>query len=216
MYSASKGWSSYVNLKGETGARGATGATGPTGPQGPKGDKGDTGASGANFNGGTISNPLYINGTGDRLMFNGVSGQGGIKIASNELRIFNNLSYSVQLWSNGKKCLQAGDGYMYSVVAWSIGSDMRLKTRLNDFTNVLGRIKGVDVFSYYRNDLENSAKYTGVSAQQLNSFFPEFVNYNKDEDAYGVDYAGLGACVAIQGIKELLERIEVLEQKISA
>lgn len=197
----STSWGSYVNLQGPQGPQGVKGATGPQGPQGPKG------ADGAGFNG-------TISGTGDVLKFSGVSGGGGFRINWNEMRIFNNGEYSIQLWVNNKKCLQANTTYMYSIVSWSIGSDMRLKTRLNDFRNVLNRVRHVDVFDYYRNDLGDNVRYTGVSAQQLKTVFPEFVTYNKEMDRYGVNYDTLGACVAIQGLKEMLNLIEEQKREI--
>lgn len=192
-------WGSYVNLQGPTGPTGPQGATGPAGPT---------------FNGGTIGNPLTITGTGNIVNFTGVTSGSGIRVVYNELRIFNNGDYSVQIWSNNKKCLQVGSAYMWAVVNWTIGSDIRFKAKTSDFKAVLDKIMMVDVFHYTRTDLNDGKTYTGVSAQQLETVFPEFVNYDKNSDRYGVTYDALGACVAIQGCKELNMEIDILKERI--
>ena len=57
----------------------------------------------------------------------------------------------------------------------------------------------------------------GVSAQDVQQYFPEFVSVVANEDTdkiLGVDYAGLGATVAIQGSKELYQIIKNQQVKI--
>ena len=57
-------------------------------------------------------------------------------------------------------------------------------------------------------------KYIGLIAQDVKELFPEFVNYNEDEDAYTMDYAGLSV-VAIQAIKELKQENEDLKTRVT-
>ncbi|RHJ83016.1 hypothetical protein DW103_08745 [Parabacteroides sp. AM08-6] len=92
---------------------------------------------------------------------------------------------------------------------------MRLKNKTSEFDSVLDKIKNIDVFYYSRKDMENEKVYGGVSAQNILDYYPVFVTKN-DAGEYGVDYSGLATCLAIKGIQELLERIENLEQKLSA
>ena len=52
----------------------------------------------------------------------------------------------------------------------------------------------------------------GMSAQQVNSVYPEFV-YMTDEGYYAMDYSSLSS-LAIQGIKELYARFRPVESKV--
>ncbi|WP_293714422.1 tail fiber domain-containing protein [uncultured Parabacteroides sp.] len=200
----STSWGSYVNLVGPQGPKGDTGATGPQGPAGSSGT----------WNGGTVSNMVTIQGNGNRLWFSGITSGGGIYTAWNEMRILNTNDYGIHFYTGGsKRCTISS--YLYAYTNWSIGSDMRFKTRLSDFTNVLNRVRSIDVFYYLRTDLNDGKTYTGVSAQQLNIMFPEFVTYDKNTDRYGVTYDALGACVAVQGIKEILKLVEDQQKEIN-
>lgn len=56
---------------------------------------------------------------------------------------------------------------------------------------------------------------SGVSAQQLKEIYPQFVFGEESEDSYlSVDYIGLAASVAVQGCKELNNKIESQQKEI--
>ena len=80
--------------------------------------------------------------------------------------------------------------------------------------NVLDKIKGLSAFYYTRKDLDDERTYVGISAQEVKEVFPEVVN--SFDDLYSVDYSSLAASIAIAGLNEVRERVELLEQKISA
>lgn len=213
------GPSGATGPQGPTGATGSQGPKGDTGPQGPQGSKGDTGASGANWNGGLVANattfnmPVTINGGGQRLTFGTITGGGGFKLNWNEFILYNTNDYGIHFDTGGvRRCSINSNPWVSK--AWSTSSDERIKTRQGDFRDIIDKVRNIDVFYYLRDDLKDGITYLGVSAQQLQSVFPEFVTYQKEIDRYGVMYDSLGACVAIQGIKELLSRLEVLEQKL--
>ena len=85
-------------------------------------------------------------------------------------------------------------------------------------------IKPNSISEEEENELKNTEYYSrellGFVAQELKEVFPEFVYGEESEtDVLSIDYAGLGAVVAIEGLKELnikLEnKINQLEQKIT-
>ena len=82
---------------------------------------------------------------------------------------------------------------------------------VTDVTKVLG----LGIIRYTRKDDSTNKECIGVSAQDLLKIFPEFVAYDSTEDFYSVDYAGLGACVAVLGYKSLHKEIEKLKQVIT-
>ena len=108
--------------------------------------------------------------------------------------------------------------------AYANTSDIRLKNRGNNVTGVLDIIENLDVFHFTMKDDEFNLARIGVSAQDVQQYFPEFVSVVANEDTdkiLGVDYAGLGTTIAIGGIKEILaiinkqtSRIEELETLI--
>lgn len=110
---------------------------------------------------------------------------------------------------NGKILIKNGTGTL---------SDGRLKHIFGRVDNVLDKIKDIHIYDYTRTDDEDKIMRTGVIAQEVAKSFPNIAVRNfTDEQAadqyYTVDYATLGAVVAIQGGKELLARIESLEER---
>lgn len=98
---------------------------------------------------------------------------------------------------------------------WTQNSDMRLKNRLYDVTNVLPRLAGIDVFAFTMKS-GYGARRLGVSAQQVQMVFPELIGCDTatEEKYLSVDYSSLGAVVAIQGCKELYAEIGTLKGRI--
>ena len=216
-----KGDKGDTGATGPAGAKGATGATGATGPQGPKGDKGDTGArgatgpqgpqgpagaSGANWNGGTVGTNIIISRSYPTLY---------LRDSNSEWQIQNSPSEGVNYWYNSsQKFRVAITGNVYCAGEYSKLSDIRIKNRIKDLDNVLDKIKGLSVFYYTRTDLETEKRHLGVSAQEVIEVFPEVVSLY--DELYSVDYSSLAAAVAIAGLNEVRERLEQLEQKLSA
>lgn len=206
--SGTTSWGSYVNLQGPQGPAGAKGATGATGPQGPKGA---TGAAGPSFTGGPISSVINKTTTGQAFALP-VSGGWALGCSTSEawVQAYGNASFCVYCAGYKQVWINTGS---YTRSAWIVSSDIREKTRLSDFINILDKVKTIDVFRYRRKD-NDLKEYIGVSAQQLLSIFPNFVSYDKSSDRYGVTYDMLGACVAIQGLKEMMNLIEGQKKEI--
>ena len=91
-------------------------------------------------------------------------------------------------------------------------SDERLKTFTEDYDINLDDIKNIKTGKFYWNTDENQEINCGVTAQTVESYFPELVQENED-GIKSVNYDGL-AVVAIAAIKKLTERIEQLEDII--
>jgi hypothetical protein len=96
-------------------------------------------------------------------------------------------------------------------------SDIRLKNRIESVNNVLDNIDTLDVFRYTWKDREDKSVHIGVSAQQVQAIYPEFVLTSDTEDGTDyltVNYAALATCIAIQGIKELAKKGDERDKKI--
>ena len=117
-------------------------------------------------------------------------------------------------YNSSQKFRVATTGNVYCAGEYSKLSDIRIKSRIEDLNNVLDKIKGLSVFYYTRTDLETEKRHLGVSAQEVIEVFPEVVSLY--DELYSVDYSSLAAAVAIAGLNEVRERLEQLEQKLSA
>lgn len=101
--------------------------------------------------------------------------------------------------------------------SWSSVSDARLKTKIDEYT-VLDKVHGWNLYSFTWNS--TGQEDVGAVAQEVNEVFPFMVNPGstnglppadiRDPGAWTMarDYAGL---LALQGVKELLARVEALE-----
>lgn len=106
-------------------------------------------------------------------------------------------------------------------VSTSQYSDMRLKNKISSIENVLEAIIGIDVFYFNWIYDENKIKHIGVSAQQIQTIFPELVRIidisdreSECSDYLSVDYSTLGVTVAVLGIKELYSSYKTIENSI--
>lgn len=186
-------WGSYVDLKG------------PKGDPGPAGSGSVTSVDG--LTGGTIRGSVKLTGN---LTFE----KSGIEVTYNSTKIYRTDTNAIHFYVNNTQCLQIQHNYLYANRSWTIGSDIRLKNRIGDFDDVLPSIKKIDVFRYTRKDVDDKSVFIGVSAQQVKEVYPELVAYNEERDLYGVDYATLGAVVAIGGCKELYAKYKAQQQTI--
>lgn len=180
-YGGSTAWGSYVNLKG------ATGSPGPS------------------WNGGEISNSVMINAV---WAFCGLNGGGGTKFYLSQ-RGDNNCYFCFGNTEKNKASLSA-TGNLYIAGNYSNGSDIRLKYRLDDVSNILYKIKDISAFYYIRKDLNDGIIRIGVSAQDVIKQFPEVVSNNSidGKEYYSVEYATLGVAIAVNGLKEVHQLVQ--------
>jgi hypothetical protein len=93
-------------------------------------------------------------------------------------------------------------------------SDIRLKTNIRPFTDVLSQIQLVQPIYYEFKDkkLHPEGTQIGFSAQEIQQYWPELVR--KDENGYlSVDYAGM-TVVLLQAVKEQQQTIQLLQKEV--
>jgi len=93
-------------------------------------------------------------------------------------------------------------------------SDRRLKQKIETLTNVLERInhlRGVS-FEFIDQHKYAAGPQVGLIAQELQAVYPELVSTN-NEGYFQVNYSQLTA-VVLQGMKELLARFDLMQQKV--
>ena len=113
----------------------------------------------------------------------------------------------------------AGKGlFTQDVIAYY--SDMRLKTKIGDIQDPIGKIKALNGFYYEPNEVAESYGYEkerriGLSAQEVQEVVPEAVTMAAIGDNYlSVDYAKL-VPVLVEAIKELSNKVEDLENQLN-
>ena len=101
--------------------------------------------------------------------------------------------------------------------AYTSVSDAKLKSNVEDFDNVLDKVKQLSPKLYnfnYQKDM--SSKYIGFIAQDAIELFPSLVYHTEgskgEEGIYMVDYAGFSV-VAIEAVKEQQKLIENLQSE---
>ena len=202
------------NIRGPQGPTGPKGATGATGPQGPKGDKGATGAQGPAWNGGTITQSAMVKATWG---FWGIDAGSGLNFYLSQRGDKN--VYFCWGGTDKNKASLSPTGNMYVAGNYSNGSDIRLKERGINVSNVLDKISDLSTFYHKRLDIGDDVTRIGVSAQDVQKVFPEVVgtaNMPEYGDILTVDYATLATTVAINGCKELHQLIKEQQAKIEA
>jgi hypothetical protein len=99
-------------------------------------------------------------------------------------------------------------------------SDMRLKTKLGDIEDPIGKIQALNGFYYEPNEIAESYGYekekrVGLSAQEVEAVLPEIVTDAPIGDGYKtVDYAKL-VPVLVEAIKEQQKQIDELKKLIN-
>lgn len=174
-YGGSTAWGSYVNLKG------ATGSPGPS------------------WNGGEVTNNITIKATWGALGLSG--GTNNFYLSQRG----DNVVYFCFGGTTNNKGSFSPSGNMYVSGSYSNGSDIRLKYRLEDISNILDKIKDISAFYYIRKDLNDGVIRIGVSAQDVIKQFPQVVSNNSinGKEYYSVEYATLGVAIAVNGLKEV-------------
>lgn len=179
-YGGSTTWGSYVNLKG------ATGSPGPS------------------WNGGEVTNNITIKATWGALGLSG--GTNNFYLSQRG----DNIVYFCFGRTDNNKGSFSPSGNMYVSGSYSNGSDIRLKYRLEDISDILGKIKDISAFYYIRKDLNDGVIRIGVSAQDVIKQFPQVVSNNSinGKEYYSVEYATLGVAIAVNGLKEVHQLVQ--------
>lgn len=179
-YGGSTTWGSYVNLKGATGSPGHS------------------------WNGGEVTNNITIKATWGALGLSG--GTNNFYLSQRG----DNIVYFCFGGTNNNKGSFSPSGNMYVSGSYSNGSDIRLKYRLEDISDILGKIKDISAFYYIRKDLNDGVIRIGVSAQDVIKQFPQVVSNNSinGKEYYSVEYATLGVAIAVNGLKEVHQLVQ--------
>ena len=161
---------------------------------------------GGSWNGGQVSRDITIYKTYPTLRLNYSGFVWALQVVGNDTLNFSNSSVS-------NCAVVSTDG------TWTKKSDIRLKKVIRPFDNILEKVSSLSVFYYNLIGAGNDVKI-GVSAQQIRTFFPEFVrelgyNYTLQDNELGIDYSTLGAAVSIQSVKELYTRFLPVENEVT-
>ena len=195
------------------------------GEPGKKGDKGDNGGwAGGNYTDNTLCK-VTNNGSGG-LSFWRTSDSTGCKLGGGNGLIGYSGSYGTMgnlyfNWSSNSINVRVDkDAYLY-VRGVSVSSDMRLKDKISDVEGALDKINDLDIF-YYKWKNNPDETHIGVSAQQVQTIFPELVKENDTNDVspetenyLTVDYQCLNVA-GLQAIKELYQLVKQQQTKIDA
>ena len=188
----------YNGAKGEKGDTGATGATGATGPA---------------WTGGTITKTTYFQ--------SGVYIQGytwpficfkDANTSTAWLTVNRNNVFSFCVNNTNTRV-----AYVDTSGNFIKDSDLRIKDKLDDVTNVLPILDDINVFRFkYKGD--NIGKINiGVAAQDVLKYLPELVDSTENRgytDLLSLDYTSLNTVFAIQGVKELHALVKSQQAKI--
>lgn len=159
---------------------------------------------GGSWGGGDVYNDINIRYPGQRVRF---------YLNNNDTRVLLGNTDGIQYWVNGSlKAVMTTSG------GWSQQSDIRLKNIVGKYSGMLDVIDKINVYRYTFKEGDGKLNI-GVIAQEILPFIPEVISSSQykeysDEKRLSVDYATLGAVVAIQGVKELYTRFLPVENKV--
>lgn len=195
------------------------------GEPGKKGDKGDNGGwAGGNYTDNTLCK-VTNNGSGG-LSFWRTSDSTGCKLGggngligySGSYGTIGNLYFN---WSSNSVNVRVDKSAYLYVRGVNVSSDMRLKDKVSDVEGALDKINDLDIF-YYKWKNNPDETHIGVSAQQVQTIFPELVKENDTNDVspetenyLTVDYQCLNVA-GLQAIKELYQLVKQQQTKIDA
>ena len=102
---------------------------------------------------------------------------------------------------------------------WLANSDERLKKNITPLTSALNKLSQLQGITYEWNDTKTgnvrpSVAQMGFTAQNVEKVFPELVS--KDAQGFLQTAYGTYDALYVEAIKELLKKVEVLEEKIKA
>lgn len=159
---------------------------------------------GGSWDGGDVYKDINIRYPGQRLRF---------YLSNGDTRVFLAGSGGLGYWVNGSFKAE-----MTTSGQWVQQSDIRLKNIFNKYSGILNVIDKINVYRYTFKEGDGKLNI-GVIAQEILPFIPEVISSSQykeysDEKRLSVDYATLGAVVAIQGVKELYTRFIPVENKV--
>lgn len=159
---------------------------------------------GGSWDGGDVYKDINIRYPGQRLRF---------YLSNGDTRVFLAGSGGLGYWVNGSFKAE-----MTTSGQWVQQSDIRLKNIFNKYSGILNVIDKINVYRYTFKEGDGKLNI-GVIAQEILPFIPEVISSSQykeysDEKRLSVDYATLGAVVAIQGVKELYTRFLPVENKV--
>ena len=159
---------------------------------------------GGSWDGGDVYNDINIRYPGQRLRF---------YLSNGDTRVFLAGSGGLGYWVNGSFKAE-----MTTSGQWVQQSDIRLKNIIDKYSGILNVIDKINVYRYTFKEGDGKLNI-GVIAQEILPFIPEVISSSQykeysDEKRLSVDYATLGAVVAIQGVKELYTRFLPVENKV--
>lgn len=102
-----------------------------------------------------------------------------------------------------------GDGTEALANAWNIHSDIRLKKDMQAIDSTSEKLSKLTAYYYFWKEGKDTSRQIGISAQELQSVFPELVSADK-KGILSVNYPVLTA-VLIQGFNEQQNEIEQLK-----
>ena len=195
------------------------------GEPGKKGDKGDNGGwAGGNYTDNTLCK--VTNDGGGGLSFWRTSDSTGCKLGGGNGLIGYSGSYGTMgnlyfNWSSNSVNVRVDKSAYLYVRGVNVSSDMRLKDKVSDVEGALDKINDLDIF-YYKWKNNPDETHIGVSAQQVQTIFPELVKENDTNDVspetenyLTVDYQCLNVA-GLQAIKELYQLVKQQQTKIDA
>ena len=195
------------------------------GEPGKKGDKGDNGGwAGGNYTDNTLCK-VTNNGNGG-LSFWRTSDSTGCKLGGGNGLIGYSGSYGTMgnlyfNWSSNSVNVRVDKSAYLYVRGVNVSSDMRLKDKVSDVEGALDKINDLDIFYYKWKNCPDET-HIGVSAQQVQTIFPELVKENDTNDVspetenyLTVDYQCLNVA-GLQAIKELYQLVKQQQTKIDA
>jgi len=100
-------------------------------------------------------------------------------------------------------------------VAWTHGSDRRLKEDITPLSNELDKINSLTPVSFKWKEVNEGVIKTdnlGIIAQELKEIYPEVVKGVEDEEMLSVEYTGLIAPM-IKAIQELSNKVDILSEE---
>lgn len=210
---------SSVNIKGPQGPKGDTGATGPQGPTGAKGPQGPQGPKGEDGSSRDTWPNIYLNNTAwPAAVFKSNSASGNVYLHARGNDAGTYALYIAHGKIDNHNQSFAANGNVWFRGSLTQNSDIRLKNRLDDISNVLEDLNEIQAFKYtFKKDTNNTVKI-GLSAQDLLKVYPELVELSPtDTDGnkyYSVNYSCLSV-ISLQACKELHQLVKELQAKIA-
>ena len=160
--------------------------------------------------------------TGHKSFDKRVDLDGGLKFGAinHEIQFQNNLGFQLvgdedgenrfAMYQNGD-FLATGDVIAFNTIQQI--SDARVKTDLQRIDDAMGKVESLTGYTYFRTDLEEDSRHTGLIAQDVEQVLPEAVTTAPD-GTLGVSYGSMMGLM-VEALKELQGQVRELQQEIA-